>query len=133
MKTVIANGKNQVKSSLSFNSGFTLIEVLLALTLAGLIIGVLAGSFQQATVSQQILNGRVAAVTLGQGKLAEIVAGIEKASSGEFMVSGKKYRWVSQTEDVADGCTRIELTVEWGNHIAPFSHRKQLQGWRYSQ
>ncbi len=113
-------------------AGFTLIEVIIALTLAGLAIAALAGTLSQAVYLQKSLEGRVNATTFGQGKLAELESGAENASSGDFILSNHKLRWSSREESVGNGFFKIYLTVEWGEDHAPV-RKKDFEGWRYDK
>jgi prepilin-type N-terminal cleavage/methylation domain-containing protein len=109
--------------------GFTMIEVMLALVLAGLAIAVLGGAFAQATHLQKGLEGRTTAIALGQSKLAELEAGSEVGSSGDFPEPFREYHWNSQEEANGNGA-KITLTVEWGDNRASIPRHKEFEGWR---
>lgn len=101
------------KNKLLQMSGFTLFEVLIALSLAGLVIGVLAESFNHSRFMQQHLEGRITALVLGEGKLAELAQDSEPASSGEFARPYNDFKWVAQEESAENGTKVIKLMVEW--------------------
>jgi prepilin-type N-terminal cleavage/methylation domain-containing protein len=98
--------------------GYSLLEVLVALALAGLTTGTIALAWQQSIHLQSLLDGRVTATVLGMSKLAELEAGSEKLSSGEFPPPYERYRWIAQEEGTASGSTVVNLTIKWsgGNH-----------------
>jgi prepilin-type N-terminal cleavage/methylation domain-containing protein len=111
------------------SAGFTLIEVILALSLAGLIIAVFSGTFVQTVFTERQLAGRVTGLIIGQGKLAELELGSEPASSGRFDPPYESFHWFSKEETADDGSQRIHLTVTWeAPNGAP--HRLLFQGYR---
>ena len=117
------------RNKLNKATGFTLLEVILALALAGIIIAVLATSFQQSTTTQRQLAGRVTAAVLGQGKLAELEHGSEAALSGDFLPPYQNYKWSAQEETVGEEMVLITLTLEWRDAYAAL-HQKVFKGYR---
>jgi len=113
-------------------SGFSLLEVLLALMLAGLATAVLAFSYQQAAHLQKSIEGRIVASVLGNSKLAELQEGSEPLDSGSFPAPYQRYRWVAREETDENGRDLIVLTVQWGdgNHTA---YQKVFQAYRRSR
>lgn len=105
-----------------------MLEVLLAITLTGLAVAALTGSFLQATHTQKQLNGRVIAHILGAGKLAELTGGSELASSGVFPEPYQRYQWTAREEKTGNGMIAVSVTVEWskGNE----SVQKTLVGYK---
>jgi prepilin-type N-terminal cleavage/methylation domain-containing protein len=95
------------------NGGFSLLEVLVALTLAGTVLGILASSFIQSAFTQQKIAGRVTAAIIGAGKLAELEQGSELASSGDFLPPYQNYNWFAAEETAPDDTVIITLIVEW--------------------
>jgi len=78
--------------------GFTLLEVLLALSLAGLFFGIMGASLAQSAYTQKLLSGRITALVFGAGKLAELEAGGENLTAGVFSRANIAYKWqVSET------------------------------------
>jgi prepilin-type N-terminal cleavage/methylation domain-containing protein len=94
-------------------SGFTLLETIVAVTVAGLVLGVLIQVFVQSTYTQKQLAGRVAAVILGGAKLDELARQADTGASGVFPAPYQQYRWSSQTTELDNGVERRELVVEW--------------------
>lgn len=103
----------QLHTSLRTQTGFSLIEVMIALFLAGLVTTVLAASFMQSIYTQRLLAARAAIVVLAQGKLAELTVGSEQASSGEFPKPYSKYHWRSREETDNANNHFIILTIDW--------------------
>ena len=95
------------------NGGYTLVEVILVLALAGLMVTSLSASFVQSVFIQKKLAGRLTAMVLGEGKLAELEQGSEPTNSGNFPKPYEKFTWVEQEETADDGTKVIHLTVEW--------------------
>jgi prepilin-type N-terminal cleavage/methylation domain-containing protein len=110
--------------------GFTLLEVLVALSLAGAGLAVLAESFIQSAFTQQKIGGRVAAMVIGSGKLADLERGSELALSGDFSKPYDNYTW-SATEEIApDESVIITLTVEWKEGGRSDVHKISFKGFR---
>ena len=111
--------------------GFTLLEVLVALTITGLMVSVLYTSFSQLTYHQQNLNSRMIALVFGESKLVEIEAGSELNSSGEFPEPYKNYHWNASEETALNG-KMLTLTVEWRD-IHTDVRRTVLTGYRKTE
>jgi prepilin-type N-terminal cleavage/methylation domain-containing protein len=108
-------------------SGFSLFEVLAVLTLMGVILAVITTSFIQSSATQQQLTGRLTAMVLGEGKLAELLNAAEAASSGQFDAPYSKYSWESQSEAQESGMSIVAVTVKWsGRNGKP--HQKVIKG-----
>ncbi len=115
------------QSGIKEQAGFTLLEVLVALSLAGVVIAIISGAMLQIVHTQQLLSGRGTALMLGQAKLAELEYQAEATSSGEFAKPYQSYKWRAIEED--DGAAII-LTVEWRNSYA--KHQQiELRSYRY--
>lgn len=96
-------------------NGFTLIETIAAVALAGLVLGVLAQVFLQCTYTQKQLEGRVTATILGASKLNELVNKAESAASGAFPKPYQQYQWTSQTESLPNGLEKVQLELKWSD------------------
>lgn len=94
-------------------SGFTLMEVVAVLALAGVVTAVIANSFLQSVYTQKQLTGRYTASVLAEGKLAEIVNEAEMDTYGKFPAPYKDYGWSSELETQDNGVKMVTLTVKW--------------------
>jgi prepilin-type N-terminal cleavage/methylation domain-containing protein len=117
--------KNRVKT----RAGFTLLETVAAVSLAGVVIAILVQVFVQSIYTQKQLAGRVTAVILGAGKLNELVRQAETAAFGVFPVPYQHYRWECRTERQAGGLEKLELVVEWSEKDG-LLRKKTLQYYR---
>jgi prepilin-type N-terminal cleavage/methylation domain-containing protein len=113
-------------------SGFSLLETIVAVTVAGMVLGVLVQTFLQSAYTQKQLAGRVTAVVLGSGKLAELAAQAETSTSGIFPAPYQRYRWSCRTVTADNGVAKRELVVEWSGTNGS-SQRKSLQQYRLAQ
>jgi prepilin-type N-terminal cleavage/methylation domain-containing protein len=120
--------RNRIKTQ----SGFTLLETITAVALAGLVIAVLAQVFVQSTYTQKQLAGRVTAVVLGTGKLNELVRQAETVTFGVFPTPYQQYRWACRTEIQAGGVEKLELVVEWSEKDG-LLRKKTLQYYRLAE
>jgi prepilin-type N-terminal cleavage/methylation domain-containing protein len=120
----------RLKNKSTTNKGFTLVETIMAVTLAGLTIAVLATSFINAVHLQKILEGRVTVIVLGESKLAELIGESEKSGSDVFPKPYANYKWLSQEETCEDGSTKITLTVDWGDGHGGPTNSRTFQGYR---
>ena len=121
------------KTKVSHNQGFTLVETILAVTLAGLTIAVLTAAFMNAVHLQKLVQDRVYVMVLGESKLAELENGSENGSSNDFPAPYANYKWSAQEEAVDDGSTKIILTVDWSDANGSFTHSRIFQGYRLPQ
>lgn len=116
-------------NNLKNSAGFSLLEVMVTLSMAGLVIAALSSSFIQNIYTQQQLNGRITAAILGRSKLAELVTGSEPGLRGEFPEPYKQFKWQATEEKDGEGIEAITLTVEWRNkNAAP--RQATLKGYR---
>ncbi|HEX3046449.1 MAG TPA: prepilin-type N-terminal cleavage/methylation domain-containing protein [Bacillota bacterium] len=95
------------------DQGFTLIEVVVAITLAGLVTASIAGLFAQSAFTQHNVNQRVTALIIGAGKLAEIEYNSEQGSSGNFPAPYQSFNWFVYEETGDNDVKTLILTVEW--------------------
>ena len=109
--------------------GFTLFEVIVALMVLTLAISALLGSFRQLVYTEEQLRGRVTALIIGRGKLAELEQGSEKGSSGVFAVPYSRFSWSCREETAADGGSRLILTLKWRNQNG-LSQEESFSGYR---
>ena len=111
------------------NSGFTLLEVLIAITIAGAMIAILSSALMQTNQNQHLFQERFMAMINGRSKLAELIYGSESGSSGDFTVLRTQYHWYASEETLPDSYTKMTLEVEWrDNHGS--SHQTYFTGYR---
>ena len=113
------SGMNQWKES-----GFTLIEVLIALTISGLLIGFAVSQVGQIAAERIALQERLAAETVAWNKLMDqyqLVEGwVERTSSAESSGSeeaiGREWNWQLEAESTfAEDFYRYQVEVFPGN------------------
>lgn len=92
---------------------------------------VLVVSFTQSAFTQQKIGGKVTALIIGNGKLAELERGNELALSGDFPEPYRNYTWSATEETADDESVLITLTVEWkeGRNISNV-HQLTFKGFR---
>jgi len=94
--------------------GFTLIEVIAAITLLGLTVSLLLGGVSQGLNVQHDAEDTSIALWLCQYKLEELVSGIESMSSGRFDNPWERFSWESwKAELELTGRKRLVVTVSW--------------------
>ena len=101
----------------NFAEGFTLMEILAALLLTGLILPVAMNGVSMANMLASDSARKYEAADLAQAKMSEIL--LEEdwkngSSSGEFENQYEQYEWISSVSDwTTSGLKQIELTVFW--------------------
>ncbi|MFP6721389.1 MAG: prepilin-type N-terminal cleavage/methylation domain-containing protein [Candidatus Poribacteria bacterium] len=112
------NMKNN-QENISVESGFTLIEILVTLTILTLTMPALVRSFGQAQREQALAENKTTALYLLKYQMALIESeGFPEigSDSGEFG-EGSRYTWASEIADVeseeVEGLRSISLTVIW--------------------
>lgn len=108
-------------------SGFTLLEVVAVLALAGVMTAVIVNSFLQSSFTQQQLTGRLTAVMLGEGKLAELINNAEADRNAKFPEPYKDYSWSAETDTLDNGMTAVKVTVKWSGRDGKL-RKKVFQG-----
>jgi len=98
------------------HGGFTLIEVLAALVLMGIVIPVAMRGATLALRSAGLARHQAEAATLGEAKLSEMVTQgdwLSGGSSGDFGADFPIYRWTLQSTTRDFDITELMLTVTW--------------------
>lgn len=93
--------------------GFSLMEVVVAITITGLTVSTLAGTFLEIARTQHLLNGKVTAMIIGRGKLAELELGMEKSTAGTFDRPYERFGWKVSEEETENGQLLLMLEVKW--------------------
>ncbi|HEX3044735.1 MAG TPA: type II secretion system protein [Bacillota bacterium] len=110
-------------------NGFTLVEILIALSLSGVMITIITASFLQSTHTARLLDGRVTAMVIGAGKLAEVEQGSERGDGGQFPPPYNAFTWKSIEMENEDGSTGITLRVDWRSGDGT-THQVSLKGYQ---
>lgn len=111
--------------------GFSLLEVLIAIVLSGTVLTILASSFIQSAYTQQKIGGRVTAVILGAGKLAELEQGSELSLSGDFLPPYQNYNWYAGEETAPDESIILNVVVQWKDGVNDKNvHEFVIRGFR---
>ena len=118
MKYKMTNMRDN-QNNISVENGFTLIEILVTLTILTLTMPALVRSFGQAQREQALSENKTTALYLLKYQMALIESeGFPEIGndSGEFG-EGSRYTWTSEITDVEseeiDGLRSINLTVIW--------------------
>lgn len=97
-----------------YEGGFTLIEVIAAITLLGLTVSLLLGGVSQGLNVQHDAEDASFALWLCQYKLEEVASGIESMSSGRFDAPWERFSWELQSTELEfTGRKRLVVTVSW--------------------
>lgn len=126
------SGNNIPQNQCESSGGFTLLEVLIAITITGLVIAVLSNALIQNTQNQHLLQERQIALVLGRSKLSEIIYNSESGTFGIFDDPYKKFHWYASSENLPDGYAKITLSVEWRD-VRARSHQTVLIGYSLPQ
>jgi general secretion pathway protein I len=103
----------------SGNSGFTLLEMMVALAIVGIALVVLLGLAQRSILVNSRLQHMTRATLLAKQQMAEIEIGIhagDDQNQGIFAEPNQGYRWrsVYSATPIA-GIEQIDLSVIWGD------------------
>ncbi len=101
------------------NSGFTLLEVMVALSIVGIALVVMLGLAQRSILVNDRLQHMTRATLLAKQKMAEIENGISSGldqNKGDFTEPNQAYSWrrVTTPTPIA-GIAQIDLSVIWGD------------------
>ncbi|MBM7623785.1 prepilin-type N-terminal cleavage/methylation domain-containing protein [Sporohalobacter salinus] len=103
-----------------FEKGFTLLEVLIAMTILGISISILVSGFSE--VSDSIIKGQEYTYlsTFANSKLREVAIGLELSYSGYVDYQGQSYRWYINTSYPEErNLEKLELIIQspTGNQV----------------
>jgi len=106
------------KPCTSPNSGFTLLEIMVALSIVGIAMVVMLGLAQRSVLVNSRLQQMTRATLLAKQKMAEIENGIGSnldQNKGEFAEPNQNFSWNSVTTPTPiTGIVQIDLSVRWG-------------------
>jgi prepilin-type N-terminal cleavage/methylation domain-containing protein len=98
------------------HSGFTLVEVLAALLLVGIVLPAIMEGISLSQQAGRIARTSLEATALAEAKLNEIVAGGQwnsGAGSGDFGEDHPGYRWEMQVTDRGNNVSEVDVRVTW--------------------
>ena len=101
------------KSNFAGKAGFTLLEVVVALTILGAFLSYLMPAFSQLAAFQGQVAAETEVFVLARGKLEEIVAGAERGWEGRFPAPWSHYYWSYNEKRPADHLVCHILNVRW--------------------
>ncbi len=108
------NIKSEIHSG--HQQGFTLLEIIVALTIAAIALPALLQAFSQGTKNQSLIENRTTALYLLKLKMGEIemLGEIEVGSEDGEFGSNSWFQWTSDiTESDTDGLYEVTVTVNW--------------------
>jgi len=126
------------KSTMFFTSrnqsaGFTLLEVMIAVSIMAIALTTLYGSQSRSISHATEAHFNIVASSLAAAKLAELQSGVSEpvADSGDFgddfpgygwqlEVEGASFEGVDSFDDLEGGLQKIDLNVEWSD--SPYSY-----------
>src|SRR5262249_12096590 len=97
-------------------SGFTLVEVLAALVLMGIVLPVVMSAISASLSAAGTAKRSVEAASLAENKMGEIIALATYntgTASGDFGAGWPEYRWASEMTDVDTDVMQITIRVSW--------------------
>lgn len=101
------------------DSGFTLLEVMVALAIVGIALVVMLGLAQRSILVNSRLQQMTRATLLAKQKMAEIEHGIGSSleqNKGEFTEPNQNFSWRAVTTPTPiAGISQIDLSVIWGD------------------
>jgi general secretion pathway protein I len=106
------------------NTGFTLLEIVVALTIAALALPALMQAFSEGTKRQATIENKTTALYLMKLRMSEIemIGNLETGSEeGEFG-SNSRFSWSSDiSETDTDGLYEVIVTVTWQERSQPMT------------
>jgi len=103
----------------SQSGGFTLLEVMVALAIVGIVLVVMLGLVQRNILLNDHLQQMTRATLLAKQRMAEIEGGINRDATqlqGEFIAPDEEFRWqMTYTPTPIIGVQQVDLDVLWGD------------------
>jgi len=120
-------------------SGFTLLEVMIAVTIIAIVLVAVFGSQSQSLSLANEAKFNTAAALLAQWKMAEVETGNDlelSSTSGDFGEDFQEYQWELNVSEVPLSGTggieylkQVDVTVRWGDQDQP---RYELRLYRFT-
>ena len=103
----------------SQTGGFTLLEVMVALAIVGIVLVAMLGLVQRNILLNDHLQQMTRATLLAKQRMAEIEGGINRDATqlqGEFTAPDEEFRWqMTYTPTPIIGVQQVDLDVLWGD------------------
>ncbi len=96
--------------------GFTLLEIIVALTIAAIALPVLLQTFSEGTKNRSLIENKTTALYLLKLKMAEIemMGELEAGSEDGEFGANSRFQWTSDiTESDTEGLYEVIVTVDW--------------------
>lgn len=98
---------------LNEESAFTLIEILIAITIVGIsFVVIIDGYISLSSLIQQMKEYQLIS-TFANNKLNQVIQKIEPGSAGVDQLGNLKLNWKSLNEEIGDGLSQVMIIVEW--------------------
>lgn len=101
------------------NSGFTLLEVMIALAIVGIALVVMLGLVQRSVLANSRLQQLTRATLLAKQKMSEIEHGVrllDELQQGEFAEPNQGFSWrADYTPTPLTGIEQVDISVIWGS------------------
>lgn len=108
-----------MKSSRPHCAGFTLLEVMVALAIVGIVMVAMLGLIQRNILLNEHLQQMTRATLLAKQRMAEIEGGMSADNTqlqGEFAAPDEEFRWqMTYTPTPIIGVQQVDLEVLWGD------------------
>ena len=115
--------KNTNKRPLACSKGFTLMEILAALVLIGVVLPAVMKGVSMASILASDSARKYEALNLAESKLAEILLNDdwqESSDSGDFEPDNEDYEWTMETSDWTQAdLKQVNVTVMWEQRGRP--------------
>jgi type II secretion system protein I len=99
---------------MSKKQGFTLIEVMVAMTIFAVSLIVIINLFSKSLRASSQLHNYTIGLILAQSKMAQIKAYLETELEGTFREGDVKYEWLVNTyETEFEGIEKVQLIILW--------------------
>lgn len=108
---------------------FTLLEVLIAVTILGISISILVSGFNEVSDTLIHTGNYSYLASFAETKLREVINGVELSYSGYFAYQGQTYQWYIETEYLETRrLERLKLTIQSPQKRDIYSRERLL--WR---
>ncbi|AZR72567.1 hypothetical protein BBF96_03705 [Anoxybacter fermentans] len=112
-----------MKEVLTKNTGFTLIEIMVAVTIVGISFAVIVeGYISMSGLVQQMREYQLVS-SFAKEKLNQLIHKVDLSSAGTEELGNLEVTWKSMNQDVGDGVRQVMIIVEWRGRKGPRSYQ----------